>query len=837
MPGRAEPQSEPACARGGRIGTVSAIGWAIAVALLAVATPAATSSASSKAPAPATSTPEAPSAGEKPARASIPVPEVARQADEVARLLRDFDGLLAPSPAVGAAERRLPEIATRIAAQNQEATHAIDQSAGAATLDGLTAQWQATSSELVGYVDTLARRATVTESAIERLAGLRDTWTRARADAQASRAPAPVIGRIDGVLASIASSETRLRERRGEILLLQDRVARELAQCEAMLARIASARRLAVGSLLHRDSAPLWHAEQRTRLLTNLPGQVGDAVVADRAQLSQFARDQRWTIPVQAALFVVLLLVVRSARRTARDWASRGEVPPTTALVFEHFVSAALLLSVLSSLWLYAPPLPRSAVAVLQVLVLVPAVRIMRFLVDPQLVPALYVLGIFFLADIVRHLAAVVPLLEQQIFLLEMLAAVIVWGRWAWQWRRAANGPGTLRAARLVALAASLIFAVSLVAGISGFMALALLLGAGMLGSGYLAMVFYASVRVADGLVAFALRARPLRHLAMVRHLRPLIERRIHRLVRWFALAAWVAFSLRYFGLWNTAVSATEAALTATLKRGSVSISLGDVLVFGVTVGVAFLLSALIRSFLAEEVYPRLPLGRGLPDALSGVLHYTLLLVGFLLALAAVGIDLTKVTILAGALGVGIGFGLQNVVNNFVSGAIVLVERKINVGDAVQINDVVGQVQQMGMRACTVRTWEGAEVIVPNAALTSEKVVNWTLSDRRRRIDVAVGVAYSTPPEKTLDIMLDVARAHPQVLADPAPVALFRQFGESALVFEMRVWTDRFELGVQTQSELSVALYAALQKAGIEIPFPQREIRVRRDEAGTPREP
>src|SRR6185295_11023254 len=237
-----------------------------------------------------------------------------------------------------------------------------------------------------------------------------------------------------------------------------------------------------------------------------------------------------------------------------------------------------------------------------------------------------------------------------------------------------------------------------------------------------------------------------------------------------------------------------------------------DLLVFALTVGAAFTVSRFLRFLLAEEVFPRLSLGRGLPQALSGVMHYALLLIGFLLALAVLGVDLTKITILAGAFGVGIGFGLQNVVNNFVSGAIILFERRINVGDAVRISDVEGQVQQMGMRACVVRTWEGAEAIVPNASLTTEKVVNWTLSDRRRRVDVAVGVAYGTPPEKALEVLLAVARAHSRVLEYPEPVALFRGFGDSALQVELRCWTDRFEQWVQTQSELAVAVYGALRE-------------------------
>src|SRR5437867_5766928 len=384
------------------------------------------------------------------------------------------------------------------------------------------------------------------------------------------------------------------------------------------------------------------------------------------------------------------------------------------------------------------------------------------------------------------------------------------------------------RALRPAARVVLVTFAAAFVVGAAGNMSLGPLLSAGVLGNGYLALVLYAGIRVADGLVAFALRVRPLCVLGMVQRHRPLLERRAHGLLRGLAIAGWAVFALKYFGLWGAAVELTEAALGAHLRRGSLSISLGDVLEFAVTAGAAVLLSGLVPFVLEEDVYPRLQLGRGLAQALSSLLHYGLVLVGFLLALAALGVDLTKITILAGAFGVGIGFGLQTVVNNFVSGLLIVFERRIKVGDAVQIADVAGRVEQLGMRACTVRTWEGAEVIVPNASLIAEKVTNWTLSDRLRRIDVGVGVAYGTPPEKMLDILLAVARAHPLVLPDPAPVALFLGFGDSALRFELRAWIDRFDLWVQTQSELAVALYTALGEAGFEIPLPQHEVRLRR---------
>src|SRR5262245_10054204 len=217
--------------------------------LVALTMPAAISSASSRAPAaaPAPSPAPAAPAEEKPAPQSIRVPEVAAQADEVGRLVRDFDALLVPGPASVTAEKRLPEIASRIGALGDETSRAIEAQPAAATLDTLTDQWQTTRWELVGYVNALARRATVTEEALERLTDLQDTWTRTRAEALTSRAPVPVIERVDAVLTSIASARKRLQDRRAVVLVLQDRVAREVAQCEAMLERIAQARQGAAG--------------------------------------------------------------------------------------------------------------------------------------------------------------------------------------------------------------------------------------------------------------------------------------------------------------------------------------------------------------------------------------------------------------------------------------------------------------------------------------------------------------------------------------------------------------------------------------------------------------
>jgi small-conductance mechanosensitive channel len=754
------------------------------------------------------------------AAATIPVPEVARRADEVAKLIRELDAFLVPGPMVEAIKKQLPESTARVTVLTDDTVAQLDEEPSAATLDGLTEQWRTTRAVLSGHVNVLGQRATAIEDALQQLTRLREVWTRARADARASRAPAQVIGRIDSVLAAGATAASQMQAQRAATLVLQDAVAREVAGCEIMIDRIASFRRGTAGHLFERSGVPIWRTESLAAALTNLPGRVGDATAADAMQLRYFTQARGSRAAVLGVLFVALALVTYAARRRTREWTAAGETPAAAAAVFERPMSAALMLTIAASALLFLPAAPRAVVGVVQLLALAPALRLMRVSVPARYVPALHVLGALFFVDVLRNLGSVVPLLEQLIFLLEMLAGVSVLAWWLSTHPPAGNRALALRALLLV-------FTVALATAAAGYTSVGLILGAGVVGSGYLALMSYASVWVADGLVAVGLRLSPLAKLVMARRHRALVERRLLALFHLIAIGGWVMLTLRYFGLGAPAIDLARAAVSAEFRRGTLSISVGDVLVFALTLGGTFVVAKLLRFVLEEEVYPRLAAGRGFPYAVSGLLHYVLVFTGFLLALATLGVDLTKITILAGAFGVGIGFGLQNVVNNIVSGLILLFERRIDVGDAVQIGDVAGRVEHMGVRACTVRTWEGAEVIVPNASLTSEKVTNWTLSDRRRRVDVSVGVAYGTAPQKVAEILLGVARAHKQVLLEPAPTVLLRAFGESALQFEIRVWTDQFETWLRTQSELTMAVHDALRDARIAMPFPQREVWLR----------
>jgi small-conductance mechanosensitive channel len=251
------------------------------------------------------------------------------------------------------------------------------------------------------------------------------------------------------------------------------------------------------------------------------------------------------------------------------------------------------------------------------------------------------------------------------------------------------------------------------------------------------------------------------------------------------------------------------------------------VLVFLTTGWVSVTAGRGISSVLEADVLSRLDMPRGLPSVIGRLTRYTLIALGFFFALAAIGIKLTQLTLIGGALGVGIGFGLQNIVSNFVAGLILAFERPIREGDLIQLETLTGEVRRIGFRATIVRTYDGAEVIVPNASLISKDVVNWTLSDQQRRITVEVGVAYGTDTDKVKALLLEVARAHPGVIKVPEPLALFTGFGDSALNFELRFWTVDADRVSILRSDVTAAINNALAAAGIEIPFPQRDVHLK----------
>ena len=236
-----------------------------------------------------------------------------------------------------------------------------------------------------------------------------------------------------------------------------------------------------------------------------------------------------------------------------------------------------------------------------------------------------------------------------------------------------------------------------------------------------------------------------------------------------------------------------------------------------------FLQRLLIRRFLSTtRLQPSLQFG------LSRIIGYMLIAIGFYGAFQAVGFDLSSLAIIAASLGVGVGFGLQNIINNFVSGIIILAERPISIGDRIDVAGVAGRVTKIQLRSTTVVTNDNITMIVPNADFISNTVTNWSHGDPKVRIRVPVGVAYGSDLKLLQRLLLEAAEEHPKALRDPSPVVLFTEFGDSSLNFELGVWTQEMTATpIHFTSQMNFIIEQKLRENDIEIPFPQRDLHVR----------
>jgi len=341
------------------------------------------------------------------------------------------------------------------------------------------------------------------------------------------------------------------------------------------------------------------------------------------------------------------------------------------------------------------------------------------------------------------------------------------------------------------------------------------------------ALIFTALAWSLDEAVAGLLGTPLMRTLRSVRERSHAVRRAAQAVIVLFCWAAGIAAFTLAHSAFDDLLRIAGYVANASVSAGDVTITFSAILSALLVVVVTWLATKVVRFLLDHEILPRLNLRTGVPIAISTIVGYVLVVTGFVLTMAALGIDLTKVTLLAGALGVGVGLGLQTVVHNFASGLILMLERPINVGDQIDVGGVVGEVRRIGVRSSTIRTVQGAEVIVPNADLASKQVINWTLSDRARRYEIDVGVAYGSDPAHVLRILEGAAAAVPEVQQNPPPRALFTGFGDSSLDFRLFAWVESVDVGVEAQNGLRMAVLRALSEAGIEIPFPQRDLHIR----------
>ncbi len=367
---------------------------------------------------------------------------------------------------------------------------------------------------------------------------------------------------------------------------------------------------------------------------------------------------------------------------------------------------------------------------------------------------------------------------------------------------------------------------VSLIAIVFGAVNFAKLLFGAELNSAYLAIVLLTGKIIIVNVGEVLFNSKLIWLSKFIKNNKDLIIKRYKKIIHFLFVLLWVMGTLKYFGIYSWIIDIIVSIFTASASIGEISISLGAILTFVLAIFLTFSASKLVRAILNDDVLPHVSLPKGIPSTILTMTHYTILMIGFLFAMSAAGMNWSNLAIIIGSLGVGIGFGLQNLVNNFVSGLILIFERPISIGDVVEVGTLMGTVKRIGIRSSTIRTFNESEVIVPNGLLISQELINWTLSDRQRRLDIPVGVAYGTDPLKVMTILQEVAEANPRVKDYPKPFITFDGFGDSSLDFLLRIWAADFSEGLSIKTDVTMEIYKRFSEENIEIPFPQRDIHI-----------
>ncbi len=261
---------------------------------------------------------------------------------------------------------------------------------------------------------------------------------------------------------------------------------------------------------------------------------------------------------------------------------------------------------------------------------------------------------------------------------------------------------------------------------------------------------------------------------------------------------------------------------------GGTQVNLWTLIYLLVSLFLLIYLSKKVTRWLVEKILPKSRMEFGTRQALGSIFRYFVIALGLVIILQTTGINLSALQVLAGTVGIGLGFGLQNIASNFVSGLIILFERPIKIGDRIEVGKVEGDVIAINARSTTVVTNDNIAIIIPNSKFVTENVVNWSLTGSNVRFRVPVSVAYGSDLQKVVDVLEEVAKNNPDVLDTPLPAVRFLEFGDNGLNLELRVWSTTLTHRKATLiSALNFAINDAFQAHGIEVPYPQRDIRIR----------
>jgi small-conductance mechanosensitive channel len=754
---------------------------------------------------------------------AVAIPERAREVDAKLRAVRQLER----APELDRVVAELPGLREEMAGLSR-ASELGRVGWRRRQLADLLLRWLGLRVQLADWLSLVKHRADTLDALKQAAHALRQTWTITltvlRED---SRTPQAALAKAELVLRQLDEAEALLRVSVDAVFTLRQELNDSQDQLEANLARVQSALAHYTERAFQRTGMPIWAfvASSSAGALPPLRTH-GERIVLG---LRAFWRDYAERLPLDLPCFGLFLLSALVLAKRARERA--GAAGRTAPAVLRTPLAAASLVAFVIACLIYV----RATFAAFDVFVLASLVPLYRIV--PQLVrqPALAGPVRWLLAPLALHRVCLLLALDSPWHEPAMLLAAALFWLALYRIQRTsqlAQAASLLeRGLALFVRVALFALAIALLAGLTGYEALLSYLIEGFTASTYWLLLSVVLTRVLHAFLDAALESRRLSRLSSMTQHGALIQQRALGAANLLGAMLWCGVTLYGFGLTAPLAELSTEVLGKRAELGAWSLSLGDLTHFSITIYVSALVARLLSFALEYDVLPALGLERGGVAAISRLSGYLVLTFGFVLAVGAAGVDMSRMALLASALSIGIGFGMQELVNNFVSGLMLIFERPVRVGDVVQFGELTGEVRTIGIRSSTLRTYQGAEVIVPNTDLISNEVINWTLSDLMRRIEIPLSLDKDFVPEHVIELVLSAVADIPGIERFPAPVCILTSLAEGDLNFELRIWA-RSEDWPLTRGAALLAIQRSLSAAGMPPPFPEFSAHLRSLDAG-----
>ncbi|WP_188223465.1 mechanosensitive ion channel domain-containing protein [Aestuariibaculum marinum] len=764
---------------------------------------------------------------------AIPLTAIIQNIQKTNDDLKLIERKLEANKAVHKVDSLYPTYATYIDKQQEQTEKVLASNPNRQKIENLYTKWNGNRIYLTGIEDDVNNFVSRNTRLLETIELHHKTWDLTLENAKNEEAPKEILNRISDLIKDIEAIDKAIIEENNTALKLESKINFKVELINEIMEEILTLKNSETYDLFHLRHSPIWKISfSQTESSSN--SSALEAASDSFKELVSFIKNNKSSFYLYFTLILFLSGIIYFLKRGFEKYefvANDPNLHISKDVILKHPIASYIFLSLLiGNIFFTGTPKLFESILILGLIIV--SSYVVRPQIKTQFKNIYYVITFFYIIDLLKTYLWFHSGVYRVYLLFEAIligAAVYLLLKKLYATKDAKINPLSKFLIQLSPSIYILVF-VAIMSNFLGYTNLTDITLKICTHIGVITVIFYSLLLILEGISTSVIH-RHFSSKAEIDFNRKLaLELKLMKILRVVVLIFWFLFFLNMIEVYRPLKDYLTDILSEPYKLGTISITIGSILSFIIILISSYLLTTLISFMIddgdGEGVLKSLRLPKGIPAAVSLVIRYFIVAFGFVFALSSLGMDLSKFNLLAGAMGIGIGFGLQTLISNFVSGLILVFERPVLQGDTIEVDNLLGRVHKIGVRSSKIRTFDGAEVIVPNYNLMSNNLINWTLSDNIKRIDIFIGATYDADPNQVLEILAKTGASHPNTLKTPPPRGLFLEFGDNSLNFVLQCWVH-YELSLTTKSEISVAVYNAFKEAGIEIPFPQRDIHIK----------